>query len=109
MTKVVRTKKLSVAEAVAPQVTKIAVKRTSTAHISGCVGSFQQARDILANSRGIGEAIDQLNRLEASARHELLTAIGDELKGRRIKTDGLGIGTENGPEGLQIVLTKIPV
>lgn len=101
--------KLDVAKAAEPQVTRIVVKKTRTAHISGCLGTIQQAQGILTNARSFGEALDTLNRLEAQARGELLAAVGDELKGRRIKTDGMGIGTESTPEGINILLTKTPV
>jgi len=70
------------------------------------LSAIQQARSVLMNARGIGEAIDTLNRLEAQAREQLVTAVNDELKTRRIKADAFNIGTESKPDGVYIVLTK---
>lgn len=104
-------KRLSVAKAVAPvvpEVTRVAVKKTRTATISGSLSAYQQSLSILSNSRSFGEAIDQFSRLEATARTELVSAITEELKSRRIKTELFNIGTESTPEGVFIVLTKNP-
>ena len=82
------------------------VKKTTTASLTGSLSAIQQARSVLMNARGIGEAIDTLNRLEAQAREQLVTAVNDELKTRRIKADAFNIGTESKPDGVYIVLTK---
>ena len=81
------------------------VKKTTTASLTGSLSAIQQARSVLMNARGIGEAIDTLNRLEAQAREQLVTAVNDELKTRRVKTDAFNIGTESKPDGVYIVLT----
>jgi hypothetical protein len=82
------------------------VSKTSTASLCGSLSAMQQARSILMNARGIGEALDTLTRLEAQARDQLSTAVTGELKARRVKTTGLNVGTESKPDGVHIVLTK---
>ena len=82
------------------------VKKTATASLTGSLSAIQQARSVLMNSRGFGEAIDTLIRLEAQAREQLVTAVNAEMKDRRVKTDGFNIGTESKPDGVHIVLTK---
>lgn len=100
--------KLDIAKAVAPVETRIATKKTRTASLSGSLMAYQQALSILSQSRSFGEAIDQLNRLEAQARTELITSIHEELKARRIKTDNVGIRTDATTEGVFIVLSTVP-
>jgi hypothetical protein len=82
------------------------VAKTSTANLSGHLSAIQQARSVLNSARGIGEALDTLNRLEINARTQLSEAVTGELKTRRVKTTGLNISTESKPDGVHIVLTK---
>jgi hypothetical protein len=82
------------------------VAKTSTASLCGSLSAMQQARGILMNARGIGEALDSLMRLEAQAREQLSAAVTGELKTRRVKVTGLNVGTESKPDGVHIVLTK---
>lgn len=103
-----RTQRRKVAAAIpaAPEQKFIPVKKTTTASLTGTVSALQQARAVLLNSRGLGEAVDSLNRLETQAREQLISAIGDELKRGRVKSDGFAISTESKPDGVHIVLTK---
>jgi hypothetical protein len=82
------------------------VAKTSTANLSGHLSALQHARNVLHSARGIGEALDTLNRLEATARAQLSEAVTAELKTRRVKTTGLNVGTESKPDGVHIVLSK---
>lgn len=92
----------------APVETRYPVKKVATANICGFLGAIQQAKSILTNSRGFGEAIDHLNRLEAKARSEATTAIHAELKARRVKPEGLNIGTSmSDASGLEIITSKM--
>ncbi|MFM0165752.1 hypothetical protein PQR39_35650 [Paraburkholderia sediminicola] len=100
--------KLDVAKAVAPEVTKVSMKKTATAHLSGTVTALQQAKSILHNVRSLGEALDAFNGLEEQARHQLVAGIHAELKVKRIKPEQFNIATEHTQDGVNIVLSKIP-
>lgn len=98
--------KLNVAEAVAPEDLKIAMKQTRTAYASGFLTSTQQARSIIGQARSLGEALDKVSEFERMVAMELGGFIQMELATKRIKLDGRDIRTEATPEGPLIVLRK---
>jgi hypothetical protein len=98
--------KIDVAQAVAPETIKVAVKNTKTAYACGFLTSTQQARSIIAQSRTVGEALDKISEFERMMQMELSALIQAELATKRIKLDGRDIRTEASPEGPFIVLTK---
>lgn len=99
--------RLDVATAVAPDVLKIAIKRTNTAYAAGFLTCAQSIKHMLTHKfRSFGEAIDGLHSMESAMLAELQQHIAAELASRRIKQDGRNVMTEAAPEGPFIVLKK---
>jgi hypothetical protein len=98
--------KIDIAQAVAPDTIKVAVKNTKTAYASGFLTSTQQARTIIGQARSVGEALDKISEFERMMQMELSAMIQAELAAKRIKLDGRDIQTEASPEGPFIVLSK---
>jgi hypothetical protein len=99
--------KLDIAKAVAPSEQRFPMKKASTGYAAGYLTATQQFKSILTNKRSFGEALDELNRIEAEVRGKLVEGIDAEIK--RVKRDGYNVLTENTPEGPFIVLRKIEV
>lgn len=99
--------KLDVAQAVAPGVEKIAIRKTNTAYAAGFLTCAQQAKAILSHqARSFGEAIEKLHALESVMAGQLSAEIQAELASKRVKIDGRNIHTEATPQGPLIVLKK---
>jgi hypothetical protein len=95
---------LNVAQAVAPAELKIAMKQTRTAYAAGFLTSTQQARQVIGQSRTLGEALDRISEFERMMQAELAGFIQAELATKRIKQDGRDIMTEASADGPFIVL-----